>query len=125
MKTKKILAALLCLAAANVYADDIYERCTQEAGMMNNAVVYECSERASAVYKKQINLAYRKIHTALQKDNPEAAQKFENSQKAWLAYRNQHCELAGQYIGSPMSSYCPMELNQARSAELQELAESF
>ena len=52
----------------------------------------------------------------------EDAIKFENSQKSWLKYRNNHCELMGSYVGSPMYNYCPMLLNESRVAELKELA---
>ncbi|MEA5599286.1 lysozyme inhibitor LprI family protein [Rivularia sp. UHCC 0363] len=50
------------------------------------------------------------------------AQQFEQSQKAWLTYRDTHCKLAGSYVGSQMYSYCPMQLNILRVTELRELA---
>lgn len=122
-----ISAVLLCVAAAAAQADeeDIYSRCINQAGGTNNAVVLGCSVSASDVYKKKINRAYQKIYTGLKADEPEEAQKLENSQKAWLAYRNNHCELMGKYVGSPMYDYCPMELNKQRSEELEAIAEQF
>nr|WP_277399204.1 lysozyme inhibitor LprI family protein [Achromobacter xylosoxidans] len=47
---------------------------------------------------------------------------MEQTQKAWLAYRNGHCALAGAHVGSPMYEYCPMLLNINRADELRELA---
>ena len=92
---------------------------------MNNSVVYTCSEYADKHYKKIINSNYNKIYSALKRQSPEDASNFEKAQKGWLDYRNNYCSLAGRYIGSPMYSYCPQQINQNRARELQQMAESF
>lgn len=101
--------------------DALYSRCVDAAGPINNAVVQACSETASEHAKREINQRYRSIHARLSADNPDDAKRFEASQKAWLQYRNLHCDLAGAHIGSPMYDFCPMSLNAARASELRAL----
>lgn len=129
LNTHLILAAgLLCsgsVLAADTLSplDKIYDRCVEKHGTINNGVVDACSGEASAAAKKQINLYYNKIYSRLLKDVPEDAKKLEQSQKAWVVYRDNHCQLMASYVGSPMYSFCPMRLNIARADELQELAQ--
>ena len=40
------------ILANKIDVDDIYNNCTKEAGIMNNAIVAECSTIASEVAKK-------------------------------------------------------------------------
>ena len=100
MKYSALFACALLLSSA-AYAQDPYDACTERAGTMNNSVVYECSAEASAVYKKEITAAYRKIHAALRERPQESARVFEQAQQAWLDYRNKHCDLMTQYVGGP------------------------
>ncbi|RZA07227.1 MAG: DUF1311 domain-containing protein [Moraxellaceae bacterium] len=101
--------------------DKIYDQCVKKSGSMNNTVVSVCSDQASSAAKKQINLYYKQLYNRLLKDAPQDAKKLQEAQQAWIAYRDKHCALAGSYVGSPMYDYCPMQLNIARAAELQEL----
>lgn len=117
-----LLSTSAIAAAKPVDYDKLYSACTKKAGTMNNAVVYECSDEVSTKAKAEMNQLYDKIYNQLKTDNAEDAKKFESSQRAWLTYRNSHCELAGSHVGSPMYSYCPMTLNIARVKELRELA---
>lgn len=98
-----------------------YGECVEAAGPINNAVVQVCASRVSERAKEEIERRYRSIHAKLRSSDPADADKFEASQKAWLAYRNAHCALAGSHIGTPMYDYCPMTLNSARALELREL----
>lgn len=102
--------------------DKIYDRCLKKAGTINNGVVDSCASVASDAAKKQINRYYQKMYNRLQQQSPDDAQKLEEAQKAWISYRDKHCSLAGSYVGSPMYSYCPMQMNISRAYELKELA---
>ncbi len=102
--------------------DKIYDHCVNKHGTINNGVVEACSGEASAAAKKQINLYYNKMYNRLLKDAPEDAKKLEQAQQAWISYRDRHCSLVGSYVGSPMYSFCPMQINIARAQELRELA---
>ncbi|WP_020558422.1 lysozyme inhibitor LprI family protein [Thiofilum flexile] len=128
-KTFLILTTLLIdLIPINSYAEEsnkfesIYDSCIKKAGGINNSVVATCSAASSEAAKKEMNRLYDIIHKNISEDSKEDAQKFEDSQKAWIKYRNNHCQLMGSYVGSPMYGYCPMKLNIARVLELKELA---
>ncbi len=105
--------------------DDIYGNCIAESGTINNTIVNACSSLASSEYKKSMTADYNRIYHALKKTNPKDAKKLEQSQIAWLEYRNKYCELTGKYIGSPMYEYCPMQLNHQRAIELNEMSHDF
>jgi len=111
------------IAQAESIYESIYNKCTKKAGGMNNSVVHMCSEEATQKAKSDINKYYKSAYEKIASSDPEDAKKFEESQKAWVSYRNTHCNLSGSYIGSPMYSYCPMQLNSARALELKELSE--
>jgi len=101
---------------------DLYKKCSEEIfkefGNASNGAVEACSNKVSEKAKRDITKRYQSIHERLLAEDPEAARRFEASQKAWLQYRNLHCDLAGRYIGSLMYVSCPMELNSARAREL-------
>jgi uncharacterized protein YecT (DUF1311 family) len=102
--------------------DAIYSECLKEMGGVNNGSVDACSTYASEAAKKEMTALYRKIYKTLGADSKNDAELLEQTQRAWIAYRNGQCKLAGAYVGSPMYSYCPMRLNIARVNELWELA---
>jgi uncharacterized protein YecT (DUF1311 family) len=99
-----------------------YQKCLKAMGPIRNASVAGCAESVSDRAKTEINALYRAVHGQYLLFSPDDASKLERAQKAWLAYRNLHCELAGQYIGSPMYYYCPMSMNIQRVSELRALA---
>lgn len=101
--------------------DVMYGKCVDKNGPINNDVVAKCSGEVSEKAKKEITRRYKSIYARLLAERPEDAGHFESSQKAWLQYRNLHCDLAGSYIGSPMYGFCPMKLNAARALGLREL----
>ena len=80
----------------------------------------EFEEGAAVEAKKEINKLYKQLYTKLRESSPEDALKLEKSQKAWLIYRNNYCELAGLHIGSPLYYVCPMDLNIQRVSELRQ-----
>lgn len=123
-------ALLLLLPMHTVMADSkqavdyqsLYDQCLSKAGQTNNTSVMGCSNTTSETAKKEMNSLYNTIYTTILLNNKEDAAKFEASQKSWLNYRNTHCNLAGSYVGTPMYSFCPMQLNIARVAELRVMA---
>jgi uncharacterized protein YecT (DUF1311 family) len=128
MKTAGLIAfSFLVLASFHVNAqstseyDVMYGKCVDESGPINNSVVAWCSGTVSDKAKSEITRRYKSIYARLLAEDPEDSGRFESSQKAWLQYRNIHCDLAGAYIGSPMYGFCPMILNSARALELREL----
>ena len=79
---------------AGVDYNTLYDRCLTEAGAVNNTSVLSCSESVSAQVKREINTLYARLHAKLAQEAPEDADKLEQTQKAWLQYRNGHCALA-------------------------------
>jgi uncharacterized protein YecT (DUF1311 family) len=131
MKLVQILMVLSCglsmtfnaqAASQTTKLDKIYGHCLEKSGPINNGVVEGCSNMASHEAKKQITLYYNQMYNRLIKEAPEDAKKLEEAQKSWIVYRDKHCALMGSYVGSPMYSYCPMQLNITRADELRELA---
>lgn len=102
--------------------DKIYNDCVKKSGTINNTVVSLCSSQVSESINKEMSNLYDTIYQKISKIAPQDAQKFENAHKSWLQYRDSHCALMASYVGSPMYSYCPMELNKKRIQEMKELA---
>ncbi|WP_082728939.1 lysozyme inhibitor LprI family protein [Burkholderia sp. LA-2-3-30-S1-D2] len=76
---KKIISLLLLLLPLSSFA----EAC------VNSGNVYDdlsCTDRALNISKKDLNLIYQKIYSSTQYKN-----EFEQSQKAWLNYREKQC----------------------------------
>jgi uncharacterized protein YecT (DUF1311 family) len=115
------LALIPAWAQALSKYDDMYDKCVIENAPVNNSVVEACSNMVSDEAKKEITKHYKSIYARLASERPEDAKKFEASQKAWIQYRNIHCDLAGAYVGSPLYAFCPMKLNSSRALELREL----
>jgi len=124
-----VVLSIILLSATSYCTtkEDTYQECVEDSGTMNNAVVYECSEKSMQETDKEIeelvDVIYNKIkERQLEEDHDDQA--FKESQVAWLEYRDNHCRLMGSYVGSPMYSFCPMQLNNARLVELKEMATS-
>jgi uncharacterized protein YecT (DUF1311 family) len=118
-----LLASIPAIAQASSEYDAMYSKCVEENGPINNSVVEACSTMVSEKAEEEIEKHYKSIYAWLMSENPEDANEFEASQKAWLQYRNAYCNLAGAYVGSPMYAFCPMNLDSARALELRELDE--
>ena len=106
---------------ANRY-DKMYDDCLKKAGTINNSIVHGCSSLVSETANKDMDNLYRSIYQKISKISAEDAKTFERSHKSWIEYRDNHCGLMGSYVGSPMYSYCPMQLNKKRAEEMRELA---
>lgn len=125
---KTLLVVLLSVTSINAWAesndkyDTVYDNCLSKAGRINNQIVNDCSSVVSNMVKKDMNRIYDIIYKYISEQSKDDAKKFEQSQRAWLKYRESHCELMGRYVGTPMYSFCPMGLNRARVSELSELA---
>ena len=116
-----LLLALSCSGA--VYAQpaqeelDPYHACVeqtiqeQQLASINNSVVQICFDQAKYGYEKQIVALLDQIRQqSAEGQQPERYPAILKSQRLWKAYVDQECENAGQYIGSPMYAYCPMQL---------------
>ena len=106
---------------ANRY-DKMYDDCLKKAGTINNSIVHSCSSLVSETLNKDIDNLYRAIYQKISQISAEDAKTFKQSHKSWVEYRDNHCGLMGSYVGSPMYSYCPMQLNKKRAEEMRELA---
>jgi uncharacterized protein YecT (DUF1311 family) len=100
----------------------IYDKCVMDNGPINNGVVDMCSTKTSDAAKKEINQLYQRLYKSFSESSPGDELKLEQAQKAWLNYRNTHCALAASHVGSPMYSFCPMQMNIQRVNELREMA---
>ncbi|MGJ5630532.1 lysozyme inhibitor LprI family protein [Nostoc sp. CALU 1950] len=128
MLKRMVVAVLLFSSVAQaapvnkVDYQQMYSKCLKAVGVTNNSSVDQCSRQTFKASEQEINRLYGKIYHQIASRQAEDAKKFELSQKFWLSYRDSHCKLAGAYVGSPMYSYCPMQLNISRVAELREFA---
>ncbi|WP_312916892.1 lysozyme inhibitor LprI family protein [Stenotrophomonas sp.] len=98
-----------------------YDTCLEQAGGINNGTVDACSSTVSEQVKVEMTRLYRSFYRRLLDQSPDDAAALDRAQKSWLVYRDLHCHLAGAHVGSPMYSFCPMQLNIARVNELREL----
>jgi uncharacterized protein YecT (DUF1311 family) len=136
------------LAKKPIDYNNAYGICVNKAGGFNNGVVSGCASETTEKAKKELNALYNKLYKGMAErdaDNAKSrleyadqmgndakveddaqaedlgdAKKFELSQKAWLTYRNNYCELEGSYIGPASYEYCPMRLTIERVKELRE-----
>lgn len=106
---------------------DIYNQCVEQTvqalqlASINNSVVEICSERAKHLDEKKIVSLLDQIRVQSQQDSqPERYQAILKSQHFWKAYVEQECDNAGQYVGSPMYAFCPMQQYAERVVQLQQ-----
>lgn len=106
---------------------DIYNQCVEQTvqalqlASINNSVVEICSERAKHLDEKKIVSLLDQIRVQSQQDSqPERYQAILKSQRLWKAYVEQECDNAGQYVGSPMYAFCPMQQYAERVVQLQQ-----
>jgi uncharacterized protein YecT (DUF1311 family) len=121
------LVAIALISASGVAAAEapkdyqkLYDDCLKDAGPINNGTVSACAEGVADQTKPEMNRLYQAITAKM--NSPADAAKLEKAQKAWIVYRDNHCELAGSYVGSPMYYFCPMTLNIERVQQLREMA---
>jgi len=106
---------------------DIYNQCVEQTiqalllASINNSVVEICSERAKYLDEKKIVSLLDQIRVQSQQDSqPERYQAILKSQRLWKAYVEQECDNAGQYVGSSMYAFCPMQQYAERVVQLQQ-----
>ncbi|MGV6809931.1 MAG: lysozyme inhibitor LprI family protein [bacterium] len=117
----------LLVISTSLQAETKYERsyseCIAEAGTMNNTIMIGCSEQASVLAKEDITRFYQKIEKklSLYDDASDLVNTLVSSQKAWINYRDIHCDLSSRLAAQ--TPYCLMLLNAKRAEELARLAE--
>ena len=106
---------------------DPYSECVeqtiqeQQLPGINNSVVQICADQTKQCYEKQIVALLDQIRAqSAEWKQPEHYQAILKSQRLWKAYVDQECDNAGQYIGSSMYSYCPIQHYAERVAQLQQ-----
>lgn len=132
LKSISFILLLTLFCSGVVYAQpaqeesDPYNACVeqtiqeQQLASINNSVVQICSDQAKHGYEKQIVALLDQIRVqSADWKQPERYQAILKSQRLWKAYVDQECENAGQYIGSPMYAYCPMQHYAERVLQLQ------
>ena len=111
--------------------EQLYDRCISAAGndaddvspAQFNVVLDACAQDAILVAKQDINRLYAALEASLAADgNASALAKLERTQRAWIAYRDGHCELEGELVGTPAYSLCLLEVTGRRVRELEEIA---
>lgn len=129
----KIMVFSTAIFCTFSYADeqnalpDVYSQCVDQMieenqlGGINNAVVDSCSNLAKSTYEKQIVKLLDRIKKYSEIDQqPERYKAIMKSQQLWKIYVDQECSNAGEYIGSPMYSFCPMQEYAKRVEQLTE-----
>lgn len=128
LSTSLLLLGSIGLACAQqpTTESDPYNDCVeqtiqeQQLAGINNSVVQICADQAKQGYEKQIVALLDQIRVqSAEWQQPERYQAILKSQRLWKAYVDQECDNAGQYIGSPMYAYCPMEQYADRVLQLQ------
>ena len=132
-KLSLFLAPLAVLLASAAFADDEM-KCNPEGSQAEmNICAYDDFKKAddalNAMYKKAV--AYAKEQDDNYKGQPElqgAMAALKKAQRAWIDYRDGHCDLAGFAArGGSMEpmlvSGCQADLTQKRTAELKALME--
>ena len=127
-----LIASVFCIQSAWAHEEesDIYSQCVdkvikqQKLPGINNMVVDACSNEAVGIYQKQIVKLLDRIKQQSQTfAQPERYQKIMKSQQLWKAYVDQECSNAGDFIGSPMYGFCPMEEYSLRVKQLSQYAD--
>ncbi|EFF81301.1 hypothetical protein HMP0015_3192 [Acinetobacter haemolyticus ATCC 19194] len=126
-----VLSSLFCspwlYAQTETNEQDEYSQCVDQnikemrLESINNMVVYSCSDKAKKAYEEKIVVLIDQIRAQSEEyKQPKRYQDILKSQRLWKAYVEQECHNAGEYIGSPMYSYCPMQKYAERVKQLEE-----
>lgn len=120
---KAYIILLMLLANMQIFAKspDYYNDCVAQYKMMNNSVVSECSELAQEKYQQHIDISLNAIKQySIKHQQSEKYQNILKAQHIWKKFIEIECQNAGNYIGSPMYSYCPMQYYKERAERLKE-----
>lgn len=106
---------------------DLYDQCVSQTlqklklEKINNTIVQSCSNQTKVLYEKQIITVLDKIRQESQQESqPQRYLNILKSQRLWKSYVDKECDNAGEFIGSPMYSYCPMQEYRKRVDQLRE-----
>ena len=97
-----------------------YSICLDQAGPINNSVVFGCSSQVEEDASEQIAELLLDLKAVLEETDLET---LSQGQQAWEIYVKKQCNLQGRYVGSPMHAYCPMTKAIDRVNELKLLLE--
>ena len=104
---------------------DLYDKCTSRCEATysadNTCTVGICSAEINEIATSRITFLVTQLETVIDDFKLDT---LHNSQVSWQNYMENHCNLMGIYDGSPMFSYCPMELSIDRAEELEILLKS-
>ena len=120
MKHLTIILTFLIPLSTQVNAEekywDLYDKCTSrcEATYSANSTctVGICSGEIKEIATSRITFLVTQLETVIDDFKLET---LYDSQESWQNYMENHCNLMGIYDGSPMFSYCPMELSIERA----------
>lgn len=123
---KKIIYSFLCLGlivAFDVQAEDTEDPCTVKGGGAMAANM--CQQKDLDLADKNLNIEYQKAITRIKEEQKyigrNLEEKFRESQRAWLKYRDSHCEFEGESTGAEGGwsgihiSNCVLEMNKERT----------
>ena len=119
--TAIFLISFISIASASSIYDEMYSKCLNEFGTINNSIVFECAGRVVDKADKDL---IEKIETLRQTRLSEDFDRFLLGQRSWEQYMNVQCNMQGIYVGSPMFAYCPMEMLFNRHNDLDLLLDS-
>ena len=108
---------------------DIYSQCIDETikedpeANINNAIVANCMEYTSYIYKQKINKLYKEITEKIKKatnsnDATDELSQLETAQKTWIQYRNNKCALFNSGL---QNLSCLMNENEQRIEKLKKI----
>ncbi|HEV7252330.1 MAG TPA: lysozyme inhibitor LprI family protein [Mesorhizobium sp.] len=133
MKIIGFAAFALAALATSAWAQEPQPDCENPVTQMDMNI---CAGEDFSKADEALNAVYRKVMAAMRDTDAElkemspdlvgAADALKKAQRAWIDYRDGHCELAGfEARGGSMEpmliSGCMAELTQARTKELQAL----
>jgi uncharacterized protein YecT (DUF1311 family) len=87
------------LVAVNKY-QDAYDKCMNAAPMVNNLVVYGCTDGSVELANKDMNILLTQIYTKL-KDNEGTTEALKEFQEAWEKYLDEEVRFDSSYVGTP------------------------
>lgn len=118
------MVAFSCCSSASPRLEDYskaYQDCLLNAGQLNNSVIHACAGNISRRVGLEITERLHLLRDIYSSEALQDVDKLNESQEAWLSYRDAQCDLSGIHIGSPMYSLCPMEKGIQRLNEINDL----
>ena len=107
----------------------IYDKCIEsnqaEDVVEFNEAISLCIEKATSLAKADLNSTYKALYDSLIRDERTYdAGELEKAQKAWIAYRDSHCEFSRYFIGQQGVDRCYLRMTAERAAEISDYLES-